>query len=750
MRYEYSGHLRNLVYAPDADLRETLDHVEFSAGDIARWHTQDDDADLEWQNIPVTRRETENGVILQGVFEDVRRIENLKPDDPSFWVPLRSAGVDDGRFPVDLRRYPIVELTYRCSSNRTRPAWMLHYPGGVHFDGLAPSTEWRRIARLIPFNGFPEQIDGITFRLYGVTRSTEFMEIQSVRFRAIAPGEQEALWKGMSVLEGSGGPRKYPLLDEFFPMGVFMDAGDAKDMAELMEISFRDYWRMALEDIARHHHNAVILEGMARLSGTEWREVLGLAQAYGLRIVAAHEWSEEEVARRGLGLVEEHIAPYADSEAVLGWSVVNEPAQHTFQMHMELRAMIEEADPNHPLAAIMREPNSFPLFAPHLAATGLSYFTSNAAWNLSELIKTHQPLSRGQQLWLAGPAFIYATDTPKWNTCPEIRLMLNLAFASGVRGWFAYSYHNAPIWMGGSCQRSLTGPFLTFSDIWAELGNRMERFSAMTPLFLKAVPGDPPFDAFDIRFTAHPRSRRPKDVPPVSVHWCQGPDFALLYVVSNDIVEMTPVNLRVTEGLPPGLAIYDITNFVRSRSWQPMVRDRHLEMFPGQCQVIMLAEPHVCDAWRDRIAQAIKEGDERQVSLYLGLARRYSLDISHVQSLMRDVGMTTPIDDIAKLREARETLTNVVYAAPEVCVPRSRLIQVSAGICGCDGTLCRLLGMGKVDLAHELGLKVIPLTRDMNKLFVRLRRGHGPQILHECEELCERTLALLATIREAI
>ncbi len=700
MRYEYSGHLRNVIYAPDPDMRDTLDYVEFTAEDMARWHTQDGNTDLEWQNIPATRKRTEDGVKLQGTFDAVRRIENLGPDDPSFWVPLRSLGLDDGRFPVDLRRFPIAELTYRCSSEKARPAWLLHYPGGVHFDGLTPSTEWRRIARLIPFNDFPKQIDGITFRLYAVARSTEFMEIQSIRFRAMSPGESEALGKAMSALEAAGGPKHYPLLDEFFPMGVFMDAGSAKDMAELMEISFRDYWRMALEDIARHHHNAVILESMDRLSGTEWREILDLALAYGLRILAAHEWTEEEVAERGLGLVEKHILPHAASEAILGWAIANEPAQHTFQMHMDMRAMIEEADPNHPLVAMMREPNAFPLFAPHLAATGLSYFSSKVAWDLGTLLKTHHPLGRGQQLWVAGPAYIYATDTPKWSTCPEIRLMLNLAFASGARGWFAYCYHSAPLWMGGSCQRSLTGPFLTFSDMWAELGNRMERFSAMAPLFLKATPGDPPFDAFQVLPTPHPRSRRPEHVPPVSVCWSQGPDFSLLFVVSNDTVEMTPVNLRVTDGLPPGFATYDVTDFVRSRSWQPMARDRHLEMFPGQCQVILVAEPHVCDAWRDRIAGAIKAGDERQVSLYLGLARRYSLDISHVQRLMREVGMVSPIDDITKLREARDTLTNIVYAAPEVCVPRSLLIQVSAGICGCDGTLCRLLGMGKVDQAH--------------------------------------------------
>jgi len=747
LRYEYSGYLKTLLEAPDAGLRDSLEHVEFSADDLEHWNLVDEDAEKEWQNIPAATERTDTGLILRGHFEDVRRIDQLDKDDPSFWVPLSSRQWKDERLPVDLRRYPVIELTYRCRTPKARPAWLWSYRGGVHFDGLQPTRDWRTISRLSRHFSFPDQIHRLTFRLYSTARSTEAMEIQSVRFRAMSPAEEAACrHRHEGLLEREEVPH-YPLLDEFLPLGVFMKAGTAKRMAETMDIPFRDYWRLALEDIAQHHHNCVALEEMAELTQAEWRELLGLAESYGIRVLAIHEWPLDKLDSTHEALIEQHIKPYADSPAVLAWSVLDEPPGHTFQAHLQARKLIAAADPAHPLAVMMREPNSFPLFAPFFAATGISHYRSHAPWDIGHMVSTHYPLSRGQQFWVTAPAFVYATDTPDWNSCPEMRLMLNLAFANGTRGWFAFSYHNDPIWMGGHCQRSLTGPFLTFSDLWSELGQRFLRFSALAPLFLDAVPSDPPEVPVEIRCSDHPRSQRPPGVVPIQWHWLRGPDYTVLYVVSNDTGEVIPVYINLPEQSSQGLEAYDVTDFVRIRTWRPMARQRHLEMFPGQGQMILIAEPRVCAGWRDRIAAQMIAEDHRQMAIDVSLARRYDLDIAPVQQLMRQASTGEPLEGLRSMQEAKDQLLNMMYGAPAFAEPNSQLIQTCAAICGCDGSLCRLLGKGKVDAAHEWGLKVLPLSREVTHLRLQLRRGGGPQIHDEATALSQRTVRLLEDIR---
>ncbi len=750
MRYDYSGYIKSLLFAPDSKIRDGLAHVEFGPADFEQWSLFDDDNDPEWKNIPAYRERTEEAILLRGQFESTSGIDNLDVHDPRYWVALSCMNWKDARLPVDVQRFPIVELTYRCRTSNARPAWLLHYPGGFHFDGLVPTMEWRTIARKIPHFGFPRTIDHISLRLYGVTRTTESIEVKSIRFREMSPGEHEALEKHARLLDNQGGPKEYPLMKKFMPLGVFMKAGAGKRLAEMMEMSFRDYWRFALEDIARHHHNSIALEEMGSLTPTEWQEILGLAASYGIRILAIHDWSPEHFEAHGRSLVHEYIEPYADSQAILGWSIHHNPKDNMFNTHLQARKLIEEVDPNHPLVVMMQDPNAFPLFSPYFAATGITHNKSRAAWEIGSLTRSHFPLSRGQNFWLSVPTHVHATDTPEWSTCPEIRLMINLAMAQGVKGWFANSYHNEPVWLRGSVQRTLTGPFLTFSDLWAELSHRMERFNAMAPLFLNANPVRDCELQFEFTWEEHPNSKRPNDVPPLEWQWMEGPDFHVLYVITNDIREMTSVNIRVPANFPDDLAIYDITDFVRNRNWLPMSRQRHLEMFPGQGEVILAGKPKVCEHMRDLMIEHIMENDRRQVAFNLGLARRYNLNIRPVQDLTKLVGMSSPLEDLVRMHEVRDLLLNLIYQSPPLMEPRSKLIQASAAACGCDGTLCRLYGKGRKDEAFEFGQQLLPLTREMNRLFVRLRKGDGVRIYDECNRLARNTLELLAEIRGAI
>jgi hypothetical protein len=747
MSYEYSGYLKTLLGAPDPALTDQLEAVEFSADDLAQWSLADDDAEREWQHIPSMIERTPDGVMLRGYFEDLRRIDYLEKDDPSFWVPLSSRNWGDRRLPVDLSRYPIAEITYRCRTPKARPAWMWEYPGGQHFDGLQPTRTWRTIARRIPHFGFPTQIDRLTLRLYSTSRSTEEVEIKSIRFRAASPDEQNvAETVDMPLLRDDVLP-SYPLLDDYMPMGVYMNAGTAKRMADSMDISFHDYWRLALEDIARHHHNAVALEEIDLMSRKEWTEVLQLAESFGVRFLAVHDWCMEDFDENGARLVEKFIQPHAGSQAILAWAAGEEPAEHTFQAHLKARRLIAAADPSHPMAVIMRDPDSLPLFAPFFPVSAISHTKSHVAWQVGDMVRTHQQLTRGQHFWMMAPAFVYATDAPAWNTCPEMRLIGNLALANGVHGLFSYTYHNDPIWVGGHCQRSLTGPFLTFSDLWQELSHRMERFQTLSPLLLAAAPDLEPEIDFEVHFQPHRRSQCPPHVPVIRWYWLKGADYSLLYLVNNDIGEVTAVHLKVPDNLPKGLEVFDITNFVRNRSWIPMERQRHIEMFPGQGQMILVAPPSVCEKWRDVISERIMAGDRRQLAIDLDLAQRYHLDVAEVDRFAQSTQSQHPLQGLLRMRDARDNLLNIIYGAPSLIEPRSKIIEASAAICGCDGALCRLVGMGKSDLAHEMGLRVLPLTREMTNLRLRLREGQGMGIYEECASLAQRTEKLLTEIR---
>jgi hypothetical protein len=99
------------------------------------------------------------------------------------------------------------------------------------------------------------------------------------------------------------------------------------------------------------------------------------------------------------------------------------------------------------------------------------------------------------------------------------------------------------------------------------------------------------------------------------------------------------------------------------------------------------------------------------------------------------------------MRQARDELLGLIYDSPSIFAPRSKLIEACAAVCACDGSLCRLLGRGKVDIARQWGFKVIPLAREFTNLRLELRRGKGDAIMGQCENLALRAHSLLAEIR---
>ncbi len=750
MNYEYFGYLKTILEPPAESARDDLDSVLFSADDIAEWGTKDLPAFLEWQRVPAHRSRTEDGVALSGRFEDIRIIDCLPAGEPSFWAPLGSLNSPDDRFPVDTEKYPILEVTYRCTSDSAVPAIVWSYPGGFQYDWLPPGPRWRTVARRIPYGAFPGQVDAVILRVYSATRSTESIEVESIRFRAMTAdeariGEPQSLEAGSTE---SDGPKHYPILDEFLPLGVYADSEMARRLAETLGISFSEYWGLALEDIVKHHHNCVALEGADHLTSEEWGDVLAKAEEFNVKLIPIHGMPAEDDDQQLRETVETRIRPSADSSAIFAWGISPPPSETDFGRMIRMRKEVEQADPNHPLTFVSHQPNAFPLLAPHFSASGMNQFTSHSPWDLEKTVCNHITASKGQQFWMVAPAFIGGTGAPEWSSCPEMRLMVNASFASGVRGWFTYAYHNNPIWLDGSSQRTLTGPFLTFSDLWQELARRMERVSALAPLLLETHPEPIPEGGYDKTFRSEDdKAKLPDGVPLTSEYRLLGNEYSLFFMVSNDIRGMASINIKLNPDFLKGYEIYDLSDAVLSREWTQMNLDRHLEMFPGQVRVFLVGKSEVCQRARDIVVRRLIGATRQLLPVGLNLAKAYGLDVGPVERAVDSAASENALEELAETDLARDMLQNLIYTKGEIAGARSGIIDASAALCACDGALCRLHSNGKVAQARELGLRVVPLAREVTNLRLELRQGRGEAVIKHCEALSKRVLSLLTEIR---
>lgn len=746
-KYRYHGYLKQLSGSPEPEQLKHINQVVFSSDSIEHWKCTDDPTEKEWLNVPVRVSRIEEGVALRGHFEDIRRIDNLDHKQPRFWAPLSITSEEDPRFPLDCLQYPLVEITYRCATSHAGPACQWSYPGGAHLVHLEPSREWVTVAIPVQHRGFPRSLSRFTLRLYGSWRSTEILEIAEVRFRAFLPEESDALTSLYAELENTSAPQQYPLLKEFLPFGVYLNCAVVEQLADLMDISYFDYLRLAFEDIVRHHHNCVVMEGMQALDLEDRNVLVELAENFGLRLVPTFEWPMEDFDKTGDELIDSYIKPHADSNGILAWNLLDAPSEQHLQNFIKARDKIALVDHNHPMAVHMLQADTFPLFSPFFAASGFSHFHSGEPWSIGQALRTHLPLSGGSQFWLTAPTFVYASDAPEWYSSPQLRMMLNTTLANGGRGWLSYTYHNTPVWVDGHYEQSLTGPFLTFSDLWAELGNRIERLAGLSPLFLSADPIDPPSHLpLTVTFKRNPKTQLRDSVDAISVSWLQGPEYFLFYVINNDTDQVTSVNLSLPAALPDGQEVYEITALVRNRAWEPSPHDLHFEMFPGQGRLFLVAQPPVCNHWREVIGHRILQSDRRQTQVDLELARHYRLDLGDIAATLNNTEKHASIAELNRVRNAREQLFNLIHTTQEICEPHALLVKASSIVCGCDEALASLYGRGKTEQARELGVKVLPLARTLTVLRLQFRRGQGQRISPEIATLAQSGTDLLSEI----
>jgi hypothetical protein len=746
--YNYSGYLATLGLPPDREAIRNCEAVEFHGADLATWNLRDVISEREWERIPASRVGTPDGVRLTGRFEDVRKIDQLSHDDPSFWVPLGTIGLTDTRMPIDVSKFAVAEITYRCLTQEALPAWTWHYPEGLHFDWLQQSKEWTTVARLVPHFGFPTQVDRVVIRLYSPSRTTESLEIATLRFRTMTDAEREAVRTSeQAYLSDSESHAPGLALDGFMPMGTYVDAAMSEKLAAVLGVTFTEYWSLLLEDVSRHHHNCIVVERAETLNDSGWTELLRLAETFDIKLLPICAVDSGNGKAEVRSIIEKRVKPSAGSRAILAWSFYDEPNEGAIPAVMESKKLLAEADPMHPMFAISRFASTYPLYGPLLRASGVAYYTSHAPWEIGEMVHTHSALNRGNPFWIVAPAFTYATGTPEWSTCPEIRLLMNSSFANGARGWFTFVYHNEPLWLNGSIQRSLTGPYLSFSDLWLELDKRLEIYDALAPFILNAKPARLPKKWFAFSKRSEDAFQFPEGVDPTSSYRLRGPDYNLYFIISNDVRGMASVNIDIPPEEMKGLYIYDLTDCIRWRRWVPMDLSRHWEMFPGQARVLFVAERSVCDVWRDILFTRLRADAHRDMVFDLKLAKSYSLDLREIESLADRAWSQNPIDGVESIDRARALLFERIYGSQVITTARSKIIEVSSIVCACDGALCRLMDKGRIDLARELGQDLGPISAEFTRYRLDLRQGRGVEISPQCEALSKRALELLASIR---
>lgn len=757
--YIYKGLLNKIKDPPTPQELEKCANVTFFPDDLMKWSMEDDPGEQEWKGISARRmiEEIDGEKILKwtGDFTPIRRLNFLKDmEKPSFWVPLSTRTSSVPHFPIAQNKYPIVELNYRMQYGKCLPAWTWHYTTGQFFEFLDMDFKWTTVARAWCFNSFPRKMENFALRLYSYTRTKETMYIRSIRFREPTEREKELLNKKDILQLGHEKPIHYPILDEFFPIGTYINANTARNMSHLLKVDLASYLDLLFEDLSLHYHNVAFVEKFYDFLPGDQEVLFEISKKHKVKLIISLE--EENIfldtSKTNLFIKEkEHtIKRYSTEDNLFGWVLKENPSDAEIDAYIQIKKKIEQIDEKHPVIYLTREANAFPLYAQVSSIVGLSHWKSNNPWELGQVLKTHMKFINGQHLWAIGPTFVFGSGAPIWNTAPEIRLMINLAISSGARGWLSYTYHNIPLWSGGECQRSLTGPFLTFSDVWQELGGRLGRFYSLAHLVMSARPTSPPDFIPDIQSRKHPRSRCPDSVDILINTWMKGENFWLFYLVNQDTSEVTGVNINFRSALPEQYRVYDATQFVRSYQWEELPQSFHREMFPGQGQIMLIATPDECQRWGEIIMKRIFEYLEQQIFIDIQLLKPYLSSTEKIIDKVKDLKEKQSINTLQKMVEIKNQVINTIYTTEDLYKVRGKLLEVGAILCACDGVLCRLLSESKTTVVEKYKEEVLKSAGEFIEYRLGVREGKGKKFLSHIEKLSERLYTILQELRQNV
>jgi hypothetical protein len=190
-----------------------------------------------------------------------------------------------------------------------------------------------------------------------------------------------------------------------------------------------------------------------------------------------------------------------------------------------------------------------------------------------------------------------------------------------------------------------------------------------------------------------------------------------------------------------------LSDYVAGRQWKPIVQQRHVEMFPGQAHILLVASRARCEEWRERITARMIDSTKRTLRCNLELARMYHLDVGSIESALGKLNGSADPAHLELVHSAKDRLTDLLYGSDAIRETRSSIISSSAAVCGCDGALCRLMELGHGSMATELGAEVLPLASEFTHLRLQLLQGRGAEIADKARENADRCLALLHRIR---
>ena len=742
MAYRAIGILKHLRAKLNRPPESSTERIRFDAEALRGWQPGDDAAEPEWKAVQGRIRPAENAIRLSAHFENVRRIDIIDRSEPRFWFAVSSPARQP--LAIDVTRYAVLEVEARNVDLRGLFKVACFYPGGEFLFTLPLDSDWHTFAMLVG-PGFPGQVDAVSLRCYGAWRETGTVEVRAVAFRALEDEEQRQL---ETVTTLCAPPQEVPppvLPEGFFPFGVFMDAEASLRLGDIMDISFHDYWRLALEDIARHHCNCVVLENAEKMGPELGAQLVEQARGYDIRLIPSFASLPDPDAPEAGSRIEYLTGAFRNHPVIAAWAAGRLPEDDVCAWWQGNRRIFRELGVTQPLLCYSEHPGNVELLSRSTPVMWFHFFKSGVPWDAGKAVAVHERQKGTRALWFTVPAFTRASGAPEWCGCPGMRLMLNLALANGVDGWFTHAYHHVPSWLQGPLERSLTGPFQTFSDLWTELGNRLERLTSLAPVFQAVRPADTPLAGFSVEARKHAQSTLRTDISPVSVFWLAGEDIRLCHVVNNDLMQVTSVTLYFPEDLGPDAAVYDLTHFVRNRVWNPVRSPRRLEMFPGQGQVFLFATRDAAAHWRDQIAAQILAADQRQVLVDLDLARQYITNLEETEEALTGMSVN-PLADLVRVHTAREKLINMIYGCPDLYETRSALIEASSLLCACDEALARLHASGRTEAAHDFGMRALPYARQLTGYRLLLRRGEGRTILKDCRQLIQSIYSLLTDI----
>jgi hypothetical protein len=267
-----------------------------------------------------------------------------------------------------------------------------------------------------------------------------------------------------------------------FPIGIYVaaerlaDAWDAPKPVHLGRPSL-ETWRRDLDDMARHHINVVAIENTSAIPVETLRTMIRDGFDRGVLTWASENGlpPEKDFAAWTRG----RHALLKDEPGLLAWSLWDEPLAEDLPRWLRLKAMLEAADPTHPILAVTHGgPKGFER---HAAAHAHDFYPilTDAAdpAAVGPMVRRYVDAAGPAHIWFVQQAF--HGEGRRLPTPAESRLMTFAALANGAKGIFHFIYDH------------LTDPINSPTPLWEEIGAMSARLAAFGPLLLDTTPVDP-------------------------------------------------------------------------------------------------------------------------------------------------------------------------------------------------------------------------------------------------------------------